>query len=143
MIREMRSSDIPNCVAISRANFGEKAALRTRAELSRLLRDKLALYYIHIEHDETISGFAGIMPSWLMRDVWDFVWVNVHPEYKGKGVGRLLTEHNINQIKEYGGSAIHLMTQKYAFFKKFEFHAAHVYDGDWVLMVRQLKELKL
>lgn len=143
IIREMRLKDINACAVITNANWGKRIAVNTRVELQYLLKNKLARYYLALQDDGRAAGFAGIMPSWIMRDVWDLIWINVHPDFHGQGVGRELTEYIINQVISRNGAAIHLMTQKPDYFKKFDFHSVHSYNGDWTLMVNQLRELKL
>ena len=143
IIREMRTSDITACTVITRLNWGQQVALRTRAELSHLLKHKLALYYVAQHGDGTVLGFAGMMPSHIMCNVWDFIWINIHPDFHYNGIGRELTEYRINQVISHKGAAIHLMTQKPEYFKKLGFHLAHCYEGDWSLMINQLQELKL
>lgn len=142
-IREMVEADIPRCVEITRLNWGDRTAGRTERELRLLLANRSATYYVTVEPSGVISGFAGMMPSWLMHDVWDFIWINIHPEFMQWGLGRALTEHRIKEVIDRKGAAIHLITQKHAFFKKFGFAIVRGYGHGWALMVRQLGEFDL
>lgn len=142
MIREMQESDIPQCIYIVEKNWGDKVAQRAEIEVRCLFKNQLAMYYV-IELNHTVVGWAGMMPSHLMNDIWDFIWINIHPDFKKQGLGRDLTNFRINMVSEMGGSAIHLMTKRYKFFKSMGFKAVHVYQGNWVLMIRQLKTVEL
>jgi [ribosomal protein S18]-alanine N-acetyltransferase len=142
MIREMSLTDLPACATIVHANFGPEISVRAEAELRHGIVDNLAMYYVYEVEGEVI-GFAGMMPSWIMQDVWDFIWINIYPDFQGKGIGKALTLHRIREVRKFKGAVIHLMTQKPAFFIQFGFRAVHLYRDDWYLMARQLKVLKL
>jgi N-acetylglutamate synthase-like GNAT family acetyltransferase len=146
MIRDMLISDIPDCVEIVRLNWGNKVAERADAELNRLILDNMASYFVFTYPffgDDKIVGFIGVMPSWIMTGIWDLIWVNTHPNYQGTGIGKALVLHGLSEIKEYHGTAVHLMTKEYNFFKKFGFKMAFLYDSGWALMAKQLHDVEI
>ena len=146
MIREMLISDIPSCVEIVHLNWGRKVAERADAELNRLILDNMASYFVYtypfFGNDEVV-GFIGVMPSWIMTGIWDLIWVNTSPKHQGMGIGKALVEHALGEVREYHGTAIHLMTKEYNFFKKFGFKMAFLYDSGWALMAKQLHDVEI
>jgi len=91
------------------------------------------------EDDRKILGVAGMMPSWIMRGVWDFNWINVRKDVQGEGIGHALTEHRIREVLQRDGRAIHLMTRIPEFFEQWAFRVSRDYGGEgWKLMTLQL-----
>ena len=146
MIRELDpTKDILPCCRIVATNWGEAISQHFKKEVDHLILSNMTwppVYYV-AEIDNKIVGFAGMIESWVMHGIWDFIWINISPEYQRTGIGSLLTEHRLNKVEERGGKAVHLVTQKYSFFRKFGFKTAHVYQGRWALMIKELRELKL
>jgi GNAT superfamily N-acetyltransferase len=165
-IRKIQPRDVPACAEIVRLNWGDVVAERFRDEVCHVWIPGIKwppMYYVALDcepeddvenpaEEIPLMGFAGMMESWLMNGVWDFIWINVHPEYQGDGVGKRLTETRILEVRIRGGSAIHIMTKKYTFFRQFDFRVAHVYLDDveigkqpenWILMTKQLKALRI
>lgn len=77
-----------------------------------------------------------------MQGVFDFIFVGVDPDYQGKHVGRALTEYRISEVGRRNGSAIHTITGKPAFFRRFGFRKAYA-SGDLTMMHKQLRVLEL
>jgi N-acetylglutamate synthase-like GNAT family acetyltransferase len=78
--------------------------------------------YIVAEENGKIIGFAGYIPSWMDYHVYHIFWVNVTPEYQGKGIGTRLVEYIIAEIKKAEGHMaarmILLTTTKPKFYKR-------------------------
>jgi ribosomal-protein-alanine N-acetyltransferase len=147
MIRELCPSDVEACIDLVRMNWDETVAARFTDEISHAFDSKMScppLYYVFVENNKII-GFAGMIRSWIMHSVWDFIWINVHPDHKGKGIGKLLTIHRINEVDRMGGSIIQLMTEQYHFFKKLGFRVNILFDGDemWMHMTKQLRPIHI
>jgi N-acetylglutamate synthase-like GNAT family acetyltransferase len=143
-IRRLRNDDISACQEIVRTNWNDEIALRFREEVDHVLTNMAwpPIYFV-AEEDGVIVGFAGMMESWLMEGVWDFIWINVHIDHHGKGIGKALTKHRINEVIFRGGAAIHLMTRQPEYFEQFDFAISHSYVGGWYLMIRQFRELRI
>ena len=86
-----------------------------------------------------VWGFAGMMPSWIMRGILDFIWVNIRKDYQGEGIGHELMDHRIQEVRKADGRAIHLMTRSPSYFERRGFSVSRNYGGEgWTLMTLQL-----
>lgn len=147
MIREMRLCDIPACRDIIKDNWNEDIAARAVIEMRHAFDNSMEwppIYYVY-EIDGEAVAFAGMIPSWIMTGVYDFIWINVCKDHQGNGIGHALTQHRIREVDKRDGSAIHLMTQKYRFFASHGFHIAASYGTKepWLLMVKQMGKVAL
>lgn len=148
MIRDFEKSDIPACISIVKFNWGEAESIRFAKEIYHTFDiTEYSPHYYVFEMNNEVAGFAGMMPSHLMHNIWDFIWVNVDPTYKQTGIGTQLTWFRIHEAQRQGATAIHLMTKDTNFFKKFGFLKVHTYQGSpgnsWMLMVKQLATVHL
>jgi ribosomal protein S18 acetylase RimI-like enzyme len=145
MIRLMTERDLLRCHDITRINWNEEVADRTYRQMEYAVNASYlgpkTFFYVY-EEDGEVVAYAGMMQSWIMSGVWDFIWVNVHPDFRRKGIGDLLTIHRIAEVKKIGGSVINLMTKEYPFFEPYKFRINRVIDG-WAHMSLQLKELTI
>lgn len=151
MIRELRLCDVPACIEIVRQNWDGDIANRFALEIAQAFQPNIPwppIYYV-FEHNNQVVGFAGMISSWVMHGVFDFIWINVRSDYHRQDIGTALTRHRIEQVRQLGGSAINIMTQNYGFFKRFGFKVLHVYEGPenetswWCLMTMQLKPMSI
>lgn len=145
-VRDLRPSDVEECVTIVRLNWGEIVASRFVDEVAHAFLPDMKwppIYFVYVNDEDEVLGFAGMMESWIMHGVWDFIWINVHPDHHHKGIGKLLTENRILEVLSKGGAVINLITRQYDFFKSLGFQVTHLYDGDWIAMTRQFRELSL
>src|SRR5437879_6584033 len=79
-------------------------------------------YYVAEDENGQVVGCGGYKSAWLMSNTYELIWVNVKQEFRGQGIGRALTQHRIDRIKELGGTLILLMTKtKQRFFESFGF----------------------
>lgn len=146
----MKEVDIITCLDIAEQNFGSGVVSRTLRQLRDMHHGSSeSLYWVAID-EEKVVAFAGMRPSWIMNGVWELIWINVDKAYRGRGIGRELTELRIIQAGVHGAAAINLMTQSPEFFEKFGFEAVKEYDQDdpenempWVLMTLQMAEVGL
>lgn len=145
MIRRLEKRDIIQCVEIVTENWGTAVALNFHEEVKHAFRPGLKWppEYFVFEIDKKVAGFAGMMHSWIMHNVWDFIWINVKKNHQGLGIGRQLTEHRINEVNKQKGAVINLITKEVGFFYKFGFEDVKQYNNDWCLMTLQLRKLKL
>lgn len=49
--------------------------------------------------DDTIIGAAAFSEELFTVNIWGISWVSVHPEYRGKGIGKSLVEKCIHEIR--------------------------------------------
>lgn len=49
--------------------------------------------------DNQIIGSAAFTEEFFTVNVWGVSWVSVHPDYRGKGIGRALVQKCIDEIK--------------------------------------------
>jgi GNAT superfamily N-acetyltransferase len=101
-IRPIELRDVAACQAIVRENWGVEPARRFAAEVSHVwsldLDEEFKPQYFVAEYNGEVVGFAGMIPSWIMHRVWDFIWINVRKNRQREGIGRLLTEHRIMKV---------------------------------------------
>lgn len=145
VIRDLESSDVPACIEIVRTNWGDEVATRFTDEVGHAFNTtmKWPPHYFVWDAQGDILGFAGMIPSWVMHGVWDFIWINVKPEAQNKKIGAHLTSLRISEVQRQGGAVINLMTKNDYFFTHFGFEVIRTYQGDWHLMTLQMKALKL
>jgi len=147
MIRDLRPDDIAACIEIVCSNWGDEVAAKATLEMNHAFLSGMVwppIYFV-AEENGKICGFAGMMQSWIMHGVWDFIWINISREHQMKGLGRALTEHRIAEVKRRGGSLIHLMTKRVGFFEKMGFRRIVTYGDDncWSMMTYQLNMIDL
>jgi N-acetylglutamate synthase-like GNAT family acetyltransferase len=143
MIRPIETKDVFACQNIVWQNWNVDILNRFIDEVGMAFNKTLKWppeYFVYesinIDCIPEIIGFAGIMPSYLKEGVWDLVWVNVAKDCQHIGVGTELVDYIIDKVKERGGIAIHLMTEKFVFFGKFGFdgYCDGKYGGNWAFM---------
>jgi len=97
MIRQYSKSDKLEVIELLRLNTPEYFDPSEEEEFIEYLEDRTEDYFITIK-DSKIIGSGGInyFPNEkLARISWDMI----HPDYQGHGIGKLLTKHRINHIK--------------------------------------------
>ena len=53
-----------------------------------------------------VVGFAGWSQSNIDYDIATFVWCNVLEDFRGRGIGRLLTDYRLADIRAAGFKAV-------------------------------------
>ena len=140
----MTEADLPACIEIVRTNWGDEVAEKAALEMSHAFLPGMVwppIYFV-AEENGYVWAFAGMMRSWIMAGVWDFIWINCLPVAQGRGYGKQLTNHRIAEVKKRGGTLIQLMTKRNEFFKHMGFRTVGVYD-EWVLMNMKLAEVAI
>jgi ribosomal protein S18 acetylase RimI-like enzyme len=144
MIRKLKQADITECINIVQLNWSVPVAERFKREVAHAFNESMAWppeYFVFETDGNVIAGFAGMIQSWRMHNTWDLIWINVHPEYQGEGIGKRLTLHRMDEIHDRGGAVISLMTKEKKFFKKLGFKKDREYIGGWISMSLQIREL--
>lgn len=145
MIRDLEPSDVPACTEIVRANWNDGVADRFVDEVNHAFNNtmKWPPQYFVYEQGKLVLGFAGMIPSWQMHGIWDFVWINVCPTAQRQQIGQQLTSMRISEVIRRKGCVINLMTHTPVYFRRFGFEITHTYKGGWIGMTLQLRELSL
>jgi predicted N-acetyltransferase YhbS len=144
MIRPLEKRDVIACTTIVNENWGSIVADRFWDEVEHAWLSNMKwppIYFVY-EDDGRVVGFAGMMESWIMHGVWDFIWINVRKSHQGTGVGRALTERRIEEVDRRRGSVINLYTHNPKFFEQFGFTCTHAHD-DWCFLTKQLRKLQI
>lgn len=148
LYREGNLSDATELKAlgiISYAQFSEILSQENWEMLNEYLHDDNALNELILKSkvfvcvDEKIVGMAFLVPSGNPTPIFESDWsyirmVGVHPEYRGKGIAKRLTQMCVDYAKETNESTIALHTSEIMD------DARHVYE---LIGFRQIKELPL
>lgn len=143
IIVPLESRDILTCANIYRKLWDDRIARRAFLEMSVSLRVPECHINYYVAHSAgSIIGCAGMQASRILEGVYDFIFIGVDPDHQGRDVGRALTEHRIAEVQRRDGVAIHTITSKPGFFRKFGFRRGYV-SGNLTMMHKQLKPLAL
>lgn len=95
MIRPFFPSDTQSVINLLRLNTPVSFDKSEEKELISYLENEIEDYFV-AEINQQIVGAGGInIHSDLARISWDII----HPDFQGKGIGRLLTQYRIDLIK--------------------------------------------
>lgn len=95
-IRLMRLKDVEAVAAIEEASFARPWSRESfRQELTR----NAAARYLVAEVQGQIAGYAG---AWIILDESHITNIAVHPDFRGKGIGRRLTEELLQVLSNLG-----------------------------------------
>lgn len=100
-IRKMKVKDIDFVLEIEKHSFPIPWTRGTF--MSELKGNRLAKYYV-VEADNRVVGYGGL---WLIMDEAHITNIAIHPEYRGRGMGKKLIE---TLIEETLGINIYRMT---------------------------------
>ena len=102
-IQPMQRGARDMCEMIARANWlGDK---RVAEKIHEELKDPNIHYCVALARGRVI-GFAGWSKSNIDYDVAEFVWCNVLEDFRGRGIGRLLTDYRLADIRAAGFKAV-------------------------------------
>lgn len=144
MIRDLEMDDVYLCKIIVEHNWGKDIAESAELELWEMFSKTRwpPHYLVYVDQNNTVVGFAGYKPAWLMSNAYEMIWINIAPWAQGKGIGKALTERRLLEITRRGGTMVLLMSQKADYFKQFGFNTVANLDG-WELMLKQLAPVTL
>ncbi len=95
-IRLMRLKDVEAVADIEEASFARPWSRESfRQELTR----NAAARYLVAEAHGQIAGYAG---AWIILDESHITNIAVHPDFRGKGIGRRLTEELLQVLSNLG-----------------------------------------
>lgn len=132
MIRSYTSADKNELIAILKLNIPSYFAQSEEGDFIEYLDNYVEDYFV-VEDMGKIIGSGGInyfADSKLARLSWDII----HPHYQGKGIGKKLTLHRINEIKK--APDIHLIVVRttqlvYKFYEKMGFKLEKTEKDFW------------
>ena len=97
--RNMEKGDIPEILAIENVSFPTPWA--DHAFLSEL-RNKFAYYNVAV-HDGKVAGYCGM---WLFSGEAHITTIAVHPDWRGRGLGKTFMNALINHARSRGATTM-------------------------------------
>ena len=102
-IQPMQPGARDMCEMIARANWpGDK---RVAENIHEEITNPNIHYCVALARGRVV-GFAGWAKSHIDYDIAEFVWCNVLEDFRGRGIGRLLTDYRLADIKGAGFKAV-------------------------------------
>ena len=137
-IQPMQPGARDMCEMIARANWpGDK---RVALEIYDELRNPAIHYCVALARGRVV-GFAGWARSNIDYDLAEFNWCNVLEEFRGRGIGRRLTDYRLADIKAAGLKAVICGTTSPTIYAAYGFKSLGLFDwahGKTSLMVLTL-----
>ncbi|HZJ76208.1 MAG TPA: ribosomal protein S18-alanine N-acetyltransferase [Oscillospiraceae bacterium] len=94
IVRKMELTDIDSVVDIERNSFPIPWTKNTF--IAEIKTNKLAKYYV-VEAGGRVVGYGGL---WLIMDEAHITNIAIHPEYRGKGIGKKLVKGLIEETSK-------------------------------------------
>ncbi|MBL7738903.1 MAG: GNAT family N-acetyltransferase [Chitinophagaceae bacterium] len=149
-IRLLRIKDLKYVREIVRANYSklyEKLAVREIKDM--FIETSIRPTYFVAEESNKVIGFAGFIQSMIDYGVYQIFWVNVHPKWQKRGIGRKMVSKIIGEIKKRNDSRLIILSADQTignqnYYKKiFGFRNIQNYEkGKSCLMSLSLEKLK-
>jgi len=137
-IQPMQPGARDMCEMIARANWpGDK---HVAAEIHNELNNPAIHYCVALARGRVI-GFAGWSKSNIDYNVAEFVWCNVLADFRGRGIGRALTDYRLADIRAAGFKAVICGTMVPNIYMAYGFKSLGLFDwahGKTSLMVLSL-----
>ncbi|HWC57738.1 MAG TPA: GNAT family N-acetyltransferase [Candidatus Paceibacterota bacterium] len=110
-IRLLQKNDIGAASKIVGMNYSKKFERASKEEITAMFqRGPVPPMYFVAEEKGEVIGFAGYIQSWMDYYIYQIFWVNVHPQYKRKGIGKKLVGKLISEIKKKRNAKLILLT---------------------------------
>jgi len=90
--------------------------------------DASGYHFIFAERYSRLAGYACYGPVPATASSYDLYWIVVHPDFRGKGLGKMLLDKTEKIIREAGGSRIYVDTSmrvQYASTRAFYEHCGY------------------
>ncbi len=138
-VRDFEVKDLPVCWDISLDLWGWDIAEKIEDEMMDKFDtpSKFPPYFCVAETEGRIVGFSGCRRALVMSNAWEMIWNNVHFDFQRRGIGRLMIEYRLEQIKKKGGTIVFTMTKLPQLPGGSGFEIVSRIDG-WYLMVNKL-----
>lgn len=121
-LREYQSADREGCLAVLDANTPDYFSPVERETFEEFL-DELPGTYLVLVDEGRVVGCGGYIPIPETRDAHTS-WGMVHPDYKGRGLGKRLFQARLDAVRERGDAdRVRVVTspQTESFFAPFGF----------------------
>lgn len=105
-VRPMRLDDLPRILEIERRSF--PTPWSKGAFVAELTENRRARYVV-AEVDGVVAGYIGM---WLIAGEGHITNVAVHPDYRGRGIGRRLMEAMTDVCRREGGRRMTLEVRR-------------------------------
>lgn len=132
VIRKYTSSDNESIINLLRLNTPQYFAPEEEQDLRNYFTNDIDHYYV-VEDKGSIIGSGGFNITNEGKNA-AISWDIIHPDYQGKGVGRLLTEYRINRIKEIDtveNISVRTSQLVFKFYEKFGFVLKEIVKDYW------------
>jgi len=128
-IEEYNDKDREELLKIFRLNVPDYFAAEEEQDLIMFLDNYADNFYV-CKNDGVISGYGGHN---MKDDLGILSWYIVHPGYQKKGIGRLLVDYNIAELKRKGYKRIRVRTSQFTdkFYEKFGFALMRIEKDFW------------
>ena len=132
IIRLYTPTDDENIISLLRLNTPKYFAPEEEQDLRDYFADHIDHYYV-VEDNGTIIGSGGFNLTNEGKNA-AISWDIIHPDYQGKGVGRLLTQYRIDRIKEIEtveNISVRTSQLAFKFYEKFGFVLKEIAKDYW------------
>lgn len=137
-VQTLQPGALDMCEMIARANWpGDK---RVAENIHDELRNPAIHYCVALARGRVV-GFAGWAKSNVDYDLAEFVWSNVLADFRGRGIGRLLTDFRLADIRAAGFKAVICGTMVPNIYRAYNFQSLGKFDlahGRTDLMILKL-----
>ena len=124
-IQPLHHGAIDMCEMIAKANWpGDK---RVAENIHEELTNPNIHYCVALARGRVV-GFAGWAKSHIDYDVAEFVWCNVLEDFRGRGIGRLLTDFRIADLRAAGFRTVICGTMVPLIYVAYGFKSLGIYD---------------
>lgn len=137
-LRRMMQEDIPELLHIIKQAWGEETARSAHVEFNESFSNAVwkPVGYV-VSNQGCLYGCATYTASWLNYGIYDLAWVCIHEKYQGQGIGKLLVNKCLEDIKAVG-TLVALTTDKPEYYTKhWNFKSTLVHNG-WTMMHKDL-----
>lgn len=132
MIRKYSSSDKPQILELLKLNTPEFFAVSEEKDLKQYLENEVEDYFV-VEENTKIIGAGGI--NYVPKEkIATISWDIIDPNSQGKGIGRKLTQHRIDQLKgnqKVDSIVVRTSQLTYKFYEKMGFTLEKVEKDFW------------
>ena len=124
-IQPLQPGAVDMCEMIARANWpGDK---RVAENIHEEITNPSIHYCVALARGRVV-GFAGWAKSHIDYDMAEFVWCNVLADFRGRGIGRLLTDFRLADIRAAGFKAVICGTMLPNIYMAYGFKSLGIYD---------------